>query len=808
MSRRTKKVLRLIDLIKKFQDSAMKRNPSERQPVRGLQKEQGQRKPAGPPPVRNPKGRHKRRIPRPSVPEEPKIHGRRRAAGAGAPFKEEPRKGGKWKGVEPPVMPKKWKNLLKERDRLVIALLVQMEGLYAVTKNVSLINHLDSHVSELEAAKRHNMKLVIEKVKRCRCQVLESKKRKDEMSVPRIGRSKLTKLLAEKRLLMDELFVQVEDLDPTEGNLSMIYHLDGHLLDLQLAGVGAMGAVVAETKNCRCQAIKRGKMKEQREDLIYELMVQIERKHPTSANLEAIDHLESHIWDLDIASADELRVVMRNIKNCACQAALPKDFNKVRERKGCFRQRGWRNALMERNNLMEKLSAQLKAFGDSYRESHYSLIKHLQRHLWLLQRAKEGDIPFLTEKAHKCWCQTLGQCETYEPAMTRQGTERTVEDSSPIGFAYRPDDRAVSWEKTGESSPQELSPERQQRGEFQGREIPRRRDIFTSINEAEPFLANIVGQQLLQQIQEERNALNEKMKEFDEGRELLNNERRALYAERERFNQEKREELRRQRENLIKNEEKFVKELMDLKLDREAFQKEKETFYLDYADKKAELMREKENLTKKQERPSKEAMDLKLDREALHKEKQTFYLDYIDKKEELIREEENLTYNLKRVAKEAMNLKLDKEALEKEKRLFYIKVDEMRGELREEKEELITEQEMLRMDIAAFNQEKEKFYRMQDQKEKKDERKIDLRLKEKSQDTCSRSVGIETKRQGPNSMQLLSEELKRFMERFNKEVDTSRKCTAEKLIDSIMTKEADNIHKVLKRIQSLKAKKK
>ncbi|XP_064106776.1 plasminogen-binding group A streptococcal M-like protein PAM [Macrobrachium nipponense] len=201
-------------------------------------------------------------------------------------------------------------------------------------------------------------------------------------------------------------------------------------------------------------------------------------------------------------------------------------------------------------------------------------------------------------------------------------------------------------------------------------------------------------------------------------------------------------------------------------------------------------------------------MDLKLDREALQKEKKTFYLDYIDKKEELIRDEEKLTENLKRVAKEAMDLKLDREALEKEKRLFYIQVDEMRGELREEKEELITAQETLRKDIAAFNQEKEEFYRMQDLNERKDELKKDSRLKEKSQDTCSRSVGIGTKRQGPNSMQLMIEELEKFMEGFNKEVNGSRKCRAEKLADSLMLNMTGNIYRICRRIQSLKAKEK
>ncbi|XP_064098633.1 uncharacterized protein LOC135209781 [Macrobrachium nipponense] len=742
--RKTRKtILQLIDLIKELQDSGLGRQSkedvkrkAERQPAQGVREERGQRRAAKEPTTSMPKGHDKRLAPKPHATKKtkghderwapkppatkkPKDHDKQRAE---VSFKEKPQKGGQRKGDKIPVRPKKWKNIEEERDGLVIALLVQMEDVPLVSKNVAFINHLDKHIFDLEAATKDDLGKVILKVQQCRCQDPKwKKKEKDETPKPRIGQRKLKKLLAEKRRLIDELHLQVENLDPVDENVPIIYHLDGHILDLQLAGEGTMGAVIAETKNCQCQAYpedndeeicywKWKKLIAERDDLVYELMVQVEKKDPTSANLEVIDHLENHIWELDLASTDELKMVIRNIMKCSCQAALPKDYRKDRKKKKPrFWQKRWKKLLTERNKLVENLSAQIKEIADNYKE-YSSITVHLQRHLWLLQRAKGGDIEFLIEKILNCWCQTSWQNEDYEDY---EDYEDAPEDA--------PDDIEEY------SSPYEKSSFitglRQQRGEFQGRETRRRGDILTSLDEAESSLANIVGQQILQQMKEGKNAFIEKLKEYDEERELLKNERGALDAEMELLNQGKAE----------------------LDIERRQFHEEKVAFEMELIQRGA----------------------LDLDRDVLQREREAFSVELVDMREELRREKENLAKTQARFDKDAEDLKLEREALQSELRLFCTQVFKMKEELREEKEALIMAQKKLEMDIAAFTKEREEFERdvkRQGIKDREEEQKEDSRLQEKFRNINNRSVGTQTKRPGTNSMQDMREELRKFPE--------------------------------------------
>ncbi|XP_064098627.1 uncharacterized protein LOC135209774 [Macrobrachium nipponense] len=854
--RKTRKtILQLIDVIKKLHDSGLGRQSkedvkrkAERQPARGVRKEHEQRRAAKEPTTSMPKGNDKRLAPKPHATKKtkghdqrrspkrpatkkPKDHGKQRAAEIS--FKEKPQKGGQRKGDKIPVRPKKWKNLEEERDRLVIALLVQMEEFFSVSKNVAFINHLDRHIFDLEAATKDDLGKVIHKVQHCRCQDSKwKKKEKDETPKPRIGQRKLKKLLAEKRRLIDELHLQAEDLDPVDENVPIIYHLDGHILDLQLAGEGTMAAVIAETKNCQCQAYpedndeeicywKWKKLIAERDDLVYELMVQVEKKDPTSANLEAVDHLENHIWELDLASTDELKMVIRNIMKCSCQAALPMDYRKDRKKKKPrFWQKRWRKLLTERNKLVENLSAQIKEVADNYKESS-SITVHLQRHLWLLQRAKAGDIEFLMEKILNCWCQTPWQNEDYEdyedaPEDAPDDIEEyssSYEESSYHGIEDAPDgieeysspyekscyygfetvptgideyssfitdeiidkySSSASLEKTGESSPQELSPERQQRGEFQGRETPRRGDILTSFDEAESSLANIVGQQLLQQIEEGKNALIEKLKEYDEEREILNNERSALDAEMELLNQGKEE----------------------LDIERQQFHEEKVAFEMELIQRGA----------------------LELDRDVLQREREAFCVELVDMREELRREKENLSKTQVRLVEDAVDLKLERKALQSELRLFCTQVVKMKEELREEKEALIMAQKKLEMDIAAFTKEREEFERdvkRQGIKDREEEQKEDSRLQEKFRNINNRSVGTQTKRPGTNSMQDMSEELRKFTEDklekresrqekyTNEKYSAETKCPNSLVLNDIMEDMISEVRRIFERIPML-----
>ncbi|XP_064108089.1 uncharacterized protein LOC135216636 [Macrobrachium nipponense] len=855
-SRKTRKtILQLIDLIKELQDSGLGRQSkedvkrkAERQPARGVRKERDQQRAAKEPTTSMPKGHDKRLAPKPHATKKtkgydqrwapkppatkkPKDHDKQRAE---VSFKEKPQKGGQRKGDKIPVRPKKWKNIEEERDGLVIALLVQMEGFSLVSKNVAFINHLDRHIFDLEAATKDDLGKVILKVQQCRCQDPKwKKKEKDETPKPRIGQRKLKKLLAEKRRLIDELHLQIENLDPVDENVPVIYHLDGHILDLQLAGEGTMGAVIAETKNCQCQAYpedndeeicywKWKKLIAERDDLVYELMFQVEKKDPTSANIEAIDHLENHIWELDLASTDELKMVIRNIMKCSCQAALPKDYRKDRKKKKPrFWQKRWKKLLTERNKLVENLSAQIKEIADNYKE-YSSITAHLQRHLWLLQRAKGGDIEFLVEKILNCWCQTSWQNEDYEdyedaPEDTPDDIEEysspyekssyhgiedapdgieeyssPYEKSSYYGFETVPTgideysssitdeiidkySSSASLEKTGESSPQELSPVRQQRGEFQGRETRRRGDILTSLDEAESSLANIVGQQLLQQMKEGKNAFIEKLKEYDEEKELLKNERGALDAEMELLNQGKAE----------------------LDIERQQFHEEKVAFEIELIQRGA----------------------LDLDRDVLQREREAFCVELVDMREELRREKENLTKTQARFDKDAEDLKLEREALQSELRLFCTQVFKMKEELREEKEALIMAQKKLEMDIAAFTKEREEFERdvkrRQGLKDREEEQKEDSRLQEKLRNINNRSVGTQTKRPGTNSMQDMSEELRKFPEDkleeresrpekyTNEKYSAETKCPNTLVLNDLMDDMISEFSKIFERIPML-----
>ncbi|XP_064100506.1 trichohyalin-like [Macrobrachium nipponense] len=705
---------------------------------------------------KKPRGHDERRARRPPPTKKPKRHDERRAQRA--PFKESPPEHNKRKAAKPPVRPRMWQEVQEERDELVFALLDQMGNLYPVSENIFLINHLDKHVYELEAATKDHLEKVITKVKQCRCHPLGS----EEKEKPRLGRRKLNKLLAKRKRLLDALYLQVEGIDPAEENLSIIYHLDGHILDLLLAGRGAMAAVIAETKNCQCQAFegpkkkKWKKVREQKDELIYDLMIRIERKEPVPANLTVIDHLEHHIRDLERAAAHELKAVIKSIKKCSCQAALPKKLKKDREEKPPFGMMSWKNVLREMNNLMKKLSEQLNEGND------FTLRGHLENHLWLLQRAKVGDLEFLLEKVRNCWCQNPWEYGTYGQESTIQETESVVEYSSSYGFEDIPGDRreysssressphygfedfpgdrdeysssyeesahyeyssSVSLERTGEWSSQELSTERQQRGESRDRETPRTNssDTLISLYEGEPSLAIIVEQQLREKLQEDKNSLINEMKRNDEARELLLNERRALDAERERFHQEKAE----------------------LDIVRQQFHEEKAAFEMELAQRRA----------------------VDLEWEALQKEKETFCKELVDWSEELRREKENLLRNQERFVQD---MKLEREALQNEKRLFATNLIKIRGDLMKEKEDLIMTQEKLRLDIDAFTKEKEEFdresRRRQGFQDRKDEQEKDSRLQEKHQDINRRSVDTQTKRRGKDTVQDMSEDFFRAHE--------------------------------------------
>ncbi|XP_064101728.1 uncharacterized protein LOC135212214 [Macrobrachium nipponense] len=709
-------------------DERRARRPPPTQKPRGHDERRARR----PPPTQKPRGHDERRARRPPPTKKPKRHDERRAQRA--PFKESPPEHNKRK---------LWQEVQKERDELVFALMDQMENLYPVSENIILINHLDKHIYDLEAATKDHLEKVITKVKLCRCQPLGPK----EQEKPRLGRRQLKKLLAKRKRLVDALYLQVEGIDPAEENLSIIYHLDGHILDLLLAGRGAMAAVIAETKNCQCQAFegpkkkKWKKVRKQKDELIYDLMIRIERKEPVFANLTMIDHLEHHIRDLERAAADELKALIKSIKKCSCQAALPKKFKEDREKKPFFGMMSWKNALKEMNNLIEKLSEQLNEGND------FTLRGHLENHLWLLQRAKVGDIEFLLEKVQNCWCQNPWENGTYGQESTIQETESVVEYSSSYGFEDILDDRgedfpgdtdeysssyeesayyeyssSVSLERTGEWSSQELSTERQQRGEYRDRETPRtsRSDTLISLYEGEPSLAIIVEQQLRQKLQEEKNALVDEMKRNDEARELLLNERRALDAEREHFLQEKAE----------------------LDIMRQQLHEEKTAFQRELAQRRA----------------------VDLDREALQREKETFCEELVAWREELRREKENLK-NQERLVQD---MKLEREALQNERRLFATHLIQMRGDLMKEKEDLIMAQEKLRLDIDAFTREKEEIdresRRRQGFQDRKDEQEKDSRLQEKLQDINQRSVGNQTKRRRKDTAQDMSEDFFRAHE--------------------------------------------
>ncbi|XP_064101674.1 myosin-11-like [Macrobrachium nipponense] len=729
-----------------------RRPPATQKPQEDMMKRRARRPPA----TQKPRGHDERRARRPPPTKKPKRHDERRAQRA--PFKESPPEHIKRKAAKPPVRPRMWQEVQEERDELVFALLDQMENLYPVSENISFMNHLDKHVYELEAATKDHLEKVITKVKQCRCQPLGP----EEQEKPRLGRRKLKKLLAKRKRLLDALYLQVEGIDPAEENLSIIYHLDGHILDLLLAGRGAMAAVIAETKNCQCQAFegpkkkKWKKVRKQKDELIYDLMIRIERKEPISANLTMIDHLEHHIRDLERAAAPELKAVIKSIKICSCQAALPKKFKEDREKKPHFWMMSWKNVLKEMNNLMKKLSEQLNEGND------FTLRGHLENHMWLLQRAKVGDIEFLLKKVQNCWCQNPWEYGTYGQESTIQGTESVVEYLSSYGFEDIPDDRgeysssressphygfedfsgdrdeysssydesahyeyssSVSLERTGEWSSQELSTERQQRGESRDRETPRTSssDTIISLYEGEPSLAIIVEQHLRQKLQEDKNALNDEMKRNDEAREHLLNERRALDAERERFHQEKSE----------------------LDLVRQQFHKEKAAFETELAQRRA----------------------VDLDREALQKEKETFCKELVDWREELRREKENLLRNQERFLQD---MKLEREALQNEKRLFATHLIKIRGDVMKEKEDLIMAQEKLRLDIDAFTREKEEFdresRRRQGFQDRKDEQEKDSRLQEKLQDINHRSVDTQTQRREKDTAQDMSEDFFRAHE--------------------------------------------
>ncbi|XP_064101720.1 trichohyalin-like [Macrobrachium nipponense] len=728
---------------------------ARRPPATQKPRRHDERRARRPPATQKPRRHDERRARRPPATQKPRRHDERRAQRA--PFKESPPEHIKRKAAKPPVRPRMWQEVQEERDKLVFALMDQMENLYPVSEDILFINHLDKHIYELEAATKDHLEKVITKIKQCRCQPLGP----EEQEKPRLGRRQLKKLLAKRKRLVDALYLQVEGIDPAEENLSIIYHLDGHILDLLLAGRGAMAAVIAETKNCQCQAFegpkkkKWKKVRKQKDELIYDLMIRIERKEPVFANLTMIDHLEHHIRDLERAAADELKALIKSIKKCSCQAALPKKFKEDREKKPFFGMMSWKNVLKEMNNLIEKLSEQLNEGND------FTLRGHLENHLWLLQRAKVGDIEFLLKKVQNCWCQNPWEYRTYGQESTIQETESVVEYSSSYGFEDILDDRgeysssressphygfedfpgdrdeysssyeesayyeyssSVSLERTGEWSSQELSTARQQRGESRDRETPRtsRSDTLISLYEGEPSLAIIVEQQLRQKLQEEKNALVDEMKRNDEARELLLNERRALDAERERFFQEKAE----------------------LDIMRQQLHEEKTAFQRELAQRRA----------------------VDLDREAFQKEKETFCEELVAWREELRREKENLK-NQERLVQD---MKLEREALQNERRLFATHLIQMRGDLMKEKEDLIMAQEKLRLDIDAFTREKEEFdresRRRQGFQDRKDEQEKDSRLQEKLQDINHRSVDTQKKRWRKDTAQDMSEDFCRAHE--------------------------------------------
>ncbi|XP_064101763.1 centrosomal protein of 290 kDa-like [Macrobrachium nipponense] len=670
--------------MKKLQDSGTGKNPkedvkrkAERQPVPGLLNE-----------------RDERSEPKPSVPE--------------VSFEETPQRVDNRKGGKIPARSKKWKHTQEERDGLVIALIVQMEELSSVSKDVLLMNHLDRHVHELEAATKDNLKKVIERVKQCRCQ--EPKTKKEETPKPRIGQRRLKKLMAEKRRLLKALYVQVEGLEPVKENVYMIYHLDGHILDLQLAGKGAMGAVLEETKNCKCQAYREdnGKGKENRKwkklidksnDLIYELMVQVERIDPTSANFEAIAHLEGHIWDLEEAENVELKSKIKNTRKCSCQAALPKKKKKPR-----YRKRDWQNLLIERNTLIEELSGQLKAL-DGNSEDYLFMIVHLQKHQWLLQRAKVEDMEFLVGKVQKCWCQKHG---TDEPESSTQEMQSLIETSSN----HDSDTENSSYHEF-EDRPDEFhyeSGDITEEFHYESGDITE--EFHYESGESSQETPVTPKSLLLKELERVKMELIQKLNKWDEvietktAKEQLSNERRALLVEREHFNDEKkdleiqrkefeerkqaleldyfttREEIDRQREDLMKEQE-------ILRWEWEAFQIEMGAFCLEMTNKREELRKEKEALFMDQHIPYTDRQALDLDWEVFQREKEAF-------------------------EKERENLILEREKHEKNVREFNSRKEKIRKDLEAAGAKLITEKKLIDEDRFLLKKEKELLQRKSD----------------------------------------------------------------------------------------------
>ncbi|XP_064101751.1 desmoplakin-like [Macrobrachium nipponense] len=567
-------------------------------------------------------------------------------------LKENPPKRDKGKSAKPSVRPKTWREILKERNELVFALMDQMVDLSShVSENVLLMNHLEKHIYELETATKDRLEKVIKNVKKCHyCQ--ESRRTtvsKDEKPKPRIGKRKLKKWLAEKKRLLDALTIQIEDIDPVERNVPMMLHLDGHIIDLQLAGKGGLGAVIAEIKKCkRCNSEgnyktkkfnrKLRKLKEKRDDLIYELMIQVERMDPP--NVDAIDHLEGHIWDLEDVTEVNVKSVMRNTKKCSCQAVLPK------KKKACYRRKDWKNLLTERNYLIEELSRQLKAVEGNSGDSFLFLTVHLQKHQWLLQRAKVEDMEFLVEKVQKCWCQEYG---TDEPESFTQETESLIETSS-----HHDSDIEDSSYHEFEDRPNEFhydSGDILDEFHYEPGESSRETPVTPK-----PLL--------VEQLERVKGELIEKLNKWDgaietnTAREQLSNERRALLVEREHFNKEKK----------------------DLEIQRKEFEEGKQAFELDYFTMREEIDRKREDLMKEQEA-------LRLEWEAFQIEKEAFRLD-------------GQAFQREKAAieKERENLILEREKHEKDVREFNSRTEKIRKNLEAAGAKLISEKKQIDAD--------------------------------------------------------------------------------------------------------------
>ncbi|XP_064093986.1 cytadherence high molecular weight protein 2-like [Macrobrachium nipponense] len=638
----------------------------------------------------------------------------------------------KGKAAKPPLGPKTWRQILKERDELVFALMDQMANLSPVSEHVLLINHLNKHVYELETATKDRLEKEIKKVNKCHCQESQRKMNKNEIPKPRLGQRKLKRWLAEKERLLDRLTILKENIDPVEGNVPMLLHLDGHIMDLQLAGKGALEVVIAEIKKCQCQGYPEGddgrkklnrkqrKLIEQRDDLIYELMIQVEMKDPPSANLEAIYHLEGHIWDLEYATEVDLRSMIRNTKKCSCQAGLPKT------KKPFYRKKEWENLLTERNHLVEELSGQLKAIGGRFDNYYFFMKIHMEKHQWLLQKAKVEDMEFLLEKVRNCWCQK--QETWFHDDSDRDEFSSTYENSSYYEFEDRPDefhdesgDRPDDRDEYFEPYDREYSSVAdeditEKYSSVSDEDITEKYSSVSSVTIGESSRETRVTPRspVLEQLERVTRKLTQKLNTWDGAIETYTARDEYLEPYDREYSSVADEDIAEKyssvssvtigessRETPVTPKSPLLEQLE--RVTRELTQKLNtwdgpiETYTAT-----EQLINERRALLVEREHFNKEKKDLEIQRKAFEEVKQAFELDYFTMIEEIDRKREDLM-------KEQEVLQLEWEAFQIQKGQFCLEMTNGREEMRKEKEDLTMEKQAFHLDWVAFEGERAAF---------------------------------------------------------------------------------------------------